>query len=705
MAQRKEALPAENALSNLDLKTPHQAFASNQSETAAKAMPPPVNRADKPKIPIKPPEFSTRTNLEPISASVDERVSPFSTPPSSDEGESSRSAFPIENKRKFVRQLEVQAPMMRQASSVSTPKPLYGEVEDVRVLSQPKRHIDARASGFAQQQVPHVRLGDDPPGLPPRRVQGRGIIDETSSDLTPMNKNFQIQALQRTGVMHQRGTSSNSNSNTNFQIPPKRVPVIKPPEVVISESDHNLKTASKSLDAGSGEETALDADGSSNRASEYPDTSNMNRLPPYCSLAVPEIEMIYDARLLDICGQYVCTAGHVTRVWDIVSGDSVLNFGYGEKEIKVTALAFKPGATASEEGTRMWLGTNHGELQEVDIASESIVYAKSGAHGRREIAKIYRHQNSMWTLDDGGMLCVWLGDDSGLPNLQGSPLSHRLPRGHTFSLITQDTLWFATGKDIRVFRPLATEGSAFALLQSPLGQPGIGSVSAGGVIAGQTDRVYFGHADGKVSIYSTKDFSCLGVVSVSVYKISCLAGAGFYLWAGYNTGMIYAYDTRTHPWTTKKEWLAHHNSPVINIVVDHSSLWKTSVLRVTSIGSDNAVRFWDGTLENDWLGTKYRNIPGRSVRLTFLSDDDMQSHDVEYCSFREITAMVVSWNAGAATPTHLRYEDKDPPFFQDLFQTTAPPDLLVFGFQELVDLEDKKLTASTCFAFSIRSEI
>lgn len=76
----------------------------------------------------------------------------------------------------------------------------------------------------------------------------------------------------------------------------------------------------------------------------------------------------------------------------------------------------------------------------------------------------------------------------------------------------------------------------------------------------------------------------------------------------------------------------------------------------------------------------------------------MQDHDIEYCSFRELTALVVSWNAGATTPTHLRYEEKDSRFVNDMLQADVPPDLLVFGFQELVDLEDKKLTASSYFA-------
>ena len=73
----------------------------------------------------------------------------------------------------------------------------------------------------------------------------------------------------------------------------------------------------------------------------------------------------------------------------------------------------------------------------------------------------------------------------------------------------------------------------------------------------------------------------------------------------------------------------------------------------------------------------------------------MQDHDIEYASFREITALVVTWNAGAATPMHLRYEESEPQFFQTILQSVVSPDLLVFGFQELVDLEDKKLTASS----------
>lgn len=78
----------------------------------------------------------------------------------------------------------------------------------------------------------------------------------------------------------------------------------------------------------------------------------------------------------------------------------------------------------------------------------------------------------------------------------------------------------------------------------------------------------------------------------------------------------------------------------------------------------------------------------------FIIENDMRGHSVDYCSFREITVAVVTWNAGASTPSNLRRDETDVKFFHEMLHVEAPPDLLVFGFQELVDLEDKKLTAS-----------
>jgi hypothetical protein len=68
----------------------------------------------------------------------------------------------------------------------------------------------------------------------------------------------------------------------------------------------------------------------------------------------------------------------------------------------------------------------------------------------------------------------------------------------------------------------------------------------------------------------------------------------------------------------------------------------------------------------------------------------MQSKDIEYCHFREVRASIVTWNAGASVPRDLQNTS----FIRDAIQPEDPPEILVFGFQELVDLEDKKITAS-----------
>lgn len=72
----------------------------------------------------------------------------------------------------------------------------------------------------------------------------------------------------------------------------------------------------------------------------------------------------------------------------------------------------------------------------------------------------------------------------------------------------------------------------------------------------------------------------------------------------------------------------------------------------------------------------------------------MHEHDMEFCTFREMTSLVMTWNAGASKPTDLRYDEQNSNFFREMLQAQEPPDIIVFGLQELVDLEDKRLTAS-----------
>ncbi|KAL1645792.1 hypothetical protein SLS58_003676 [Diplodia intermedia] len=354
----------------------------------------------------------------------------------------------------------------------------------------------------------------------------------------------------------------------------------------------------------------------------------------------------------------------------------------------MTAMAFRPSTDVEKEGDMIWLGSEKGELFELDIPTGAVVADKRNAHSSK-ITKIYRYAAEMWTIDEDGKVNIWPPDETGSPILQQTPNSFRIPKNHNCSIVVGNKLWVANGKDIRIFQRSPEHLGFVPVLAQALSHPNAGEVTAAAMIPSQPDRIYFGHNDGKVSVYSRKDYSCLGVVSVSVYKISCLAGAGDYLWAGYNTGMIYVYDTTQTPWKVKKDWHAHANgNPVGGIHVDRSSLWKMDRLQVASLGTDGVIRIWDGMLKDDWL------------------EQDMQEHDLEFCDFREVSATIMTWNAGAVKPTSLsgRFEEQDGSFFRDLLRPDDPSDILVFGFQELVDLEDKKVTAKSFFKSSKKKD-
>lgn len=389
-----------------------------------------------------------------------------------------------------------------------------------------------------------------------------------------------------------------------------------------------------------------------------------------------EIQTKYDPRTFDVCGDLVCTTGHLTRVWSLRDGELLMSFAHGEG-IKATAVAFKPGNNVDEEGERLWIGNNFGELMEADIATQSVIANKPSAHGRHEVIKIYRHFNELWTLDETGGLLVWGPDETSMPNLtNNSHQAFRLPKGHTFSMIIGDELWHATGKEIRVFAPSTDGQTQFQVLVRPMMQDTAGEVTSGCQVRSQPGKAFFGHADGKVSIYSTQDFACLGIINLSSWKINSIAGVGDYLWAGFNTGKVCVYDMATTPWSVKKDWQAHDKNPVVKLVSDASSAYRMDRHQVISLGADNVLRTWDGLLQDDWHET------------------EMKGMDTQYCEFQDLKVLCMTWNAGASTPHSLRYAEEDAEFIKSLLQANSSPDILVFGFQELVDLEDKTATAS-----------
>jgi hypothetical protein len=172
---------------------------------------------------------------------------------------------------------------------------------------------------------------------------------------------------------------------------------------------------------------------------------------------------------------------------------------------------------------------------------------------------------------------------------------------------------------------------------------------------------------------------------VSQFKINSLTGVGSNLWVAFNSGRVAVFDVEATPWAVRNEWQAHDNS-VIRLVADPASFYKLGRSHVVSLGVDSRIRVWDGLLQDDWL------------------EAQMLARQPQFCTFEQIKIMILTWNAGASTPHSLRYSGTDDAFLRELIQSSDCPDVLVFGFQELVDLEDKTATAKRLFKSSKKKE-
>ena len=667
----------------------------------ATPIPPPVpNRPERyrtggkkqPPVPVK-----KSDNLTVAPAMSDERVSPFSTPPSSPE----KSCGSWEELSAYLarRNAVKRASIATSTLLTATAPPLQAPPPPPPPPPQPPLHhppsaaIHSRASIAAPSGLTRFEASR---GVSSSPIMTRASIDssELRPTLPPRPKNGLFSLHIRKNSLRGRSASPPRASNitsaafentphVGFEPPPQRSHTVKGKSPVRHENGHRstASIASSAAFTSHTRENYDNEDDSDDAAiaeqdslSEYPDVSQANRRKPLFRVGPHEIHCKTDVRLFAVSGQYVCTASGSTRVWNVTTGECIMSLSHGETT-RITAIAFKPSVNVQDEGKVLWLGTSNGELLEVDIGTQRVVESRASAHTKKEIVKIHRHGYELWTLDEGGKLQVWAPDFSGIPNLRNSPTTFRVNNKHTYSLVVGSQLWIGAGKNVCVYNP--SPDSRSDILGRPISpSKPTGDITCGTLVNSEPDKVFFGHSDGKVSIYSRSSFQCIDVVSVSLYKINSMCGVGDFLWTGFKTGMVYVYDVRSRPWRAIKDWQAH-GAPVAEVVGDRTSIWKIDRLQVISLGSDNIIKIWDGMLEEDWLEAM------------------MVKHDLEYCSFREIKAVVCTWNAGASKPQDLLSRSEDAAFLENVLTSVESPGIIVFGFQELVDLEDKKLTAKS----------
>ena len=110
------------------------------------------------------------------------------------------------------------------------------------------------------------------------------------------------------------------------------------------------------------------------------------------------------------------------------------------------------------------------------------------------------------------------------------------------------------------------------------------------------------------------------------------------------------------------------------------------MLHVASYGRENLI-MWDGLLEVDWL------------------EHSMLKREPEFSSYRDVKVFIFSWNIDSSKPADLQNDAQSVNCLSDALHSSLhgvgqredPPEVVVFGLQEVVDLENKKLTASGSF--------
>ncbi|KAK4053795.1 hypothetical protein OIV83_001451 [Microbotryomycetes sp. JL201] len=461
-----------------------------------------------------------------------------------------------------------------------------------------------------------------------------------------------------------------------------------------------VNTLTASGEAGSSDD---DEEGAPvDRSQEFPDATFANRRPPALRNRKP-IHSPGQVHSFAVRGKRLVTGQHHVYIWS-TSGGSPQAIMPPAGETKITAVEFRAGSidAPQDDDRYAWVGTKDGHLFEIDTHLAKVTHSRPHIHVS-SVSAIFRSGRMMVTLDEAGKVFTWGTSDShDAPNLNGPHQSQRTADKQNFAGLLGSDLWTSSGPatkhsasalasrspQVRVYDP--TGARTFSLLPRPQlvtdASGPVGAVTASAIVPAQEHFAFLGHDNGYISVWDRTSYECVRVQRVSTFMVTALAGVGKLLWAGFRTGYIYAYNVSQEPWTVHKAWKAHKD-PILKIV--------DGVLQVASLGSEMTIQLWDGLLRDDWLGEARFAFKMAYMLLTPIADAELMLRQPEFCTYRTIRALCVTWNIDAAKPTDLVGTADNLNFLHDVLSSVDSPDIISFGFQEMIDLEDKKLTAKS----------
>ena len=434
------------------------------------------------------------------------------------------------------------------------------------------------------------------------------------------------------------------------------------------------------------------------RAEDLPDASRANRRPPEYAppVLIPTKSHI---ACIAVHGNRIVTGHgnklklHQTTGTEIEETVHYLSTEHEKKELKLSALAFRPEHTQDDHGRYLWCGTKEGTIVEFDLSESSVTICRSNIH-TAPVILLERVGDQMISLDESGKICIWLAksEDRSIQcaSLREAPVTQRIDLDrYACAFLVGEQLWVATAAEststsskqlvprLRMYQPFS-EDKPFNAVSRPcsipelMGGGQIGPVSCGAVIPARQDVVYVGHQTGHISVWSRSTYTCLSVQRLTS-AVTAMTGVGQHLWAGDRLGAMHVFDVSSTPWQVTKTWEAHHAAVAV-IRVDPSAT-KLGRLPVLSSSVEGQVCLWDGLLASDWLL------------------QELEDREAEYSSYRNLNVLHFSYNIDANSPED--FQGQDFPSLVTVFANAEPPEVIIFGLQELVSLEDTKVVAKS----------
>ncbi|PKI84210.1 hypothetical protein MVES_002141 [Malassezia vespertilionis] len=579
-------------------------------------------------------------------------------------------------------------------------------------------------SPLATPRPAPAHRGAPPSQAPPPPVQ------RVPSHAMPLSEHTRVppsaQAAQRAPVLSNVVPSQRANP-APVQLPPRSAVPSDLPDAQ-SQSELSSDEEDEGFSTTDGTDTMYFDD--------FPDISHMSRMPPIMdtprSVAFKTPVTICDL-FRDV---FVAVVAEKLRIVSFFPGQDTfkeLIFSPGDlhaalgapsqlsassRELRITAVAFCPplalptptGPLASADGRFVWYGTVCGALAELDTYTGQLTGVCSSVH-KSPIVLLRRVGQTIVALDESGKISSWVARNGALlrlvdmhPHCQRITLAknaHVNMLGNqlwvsSVAMHTKSAPQYAGQKvlQVRAYNP-SSDDRPFNAMSAPLLLPltkenRLGSVTSSAVLASRPDMVFFGHDSGHITLWSSADFVHKSIHALGTQPIVAMVSVHSMLWVASRSGHIAIYDVSGQVIRVVKSWLAHRDG-VTALVFDPYGLETGSGnLPVMSAGNDDFVHFWDGFLSQDWI------------------DRSLGTHAARFSTYHSLRILNLTYNINAASPDDLFGVVDNMELFQRVLRNASSfasaknneycdtfntPDVIVFGFQELVDLEDKRLTA------------